>query len=237
MKELASWVSDTLKYSIKEKEDIVNGILEEFGSLSKEAMEIAKDIEAQREYRKLSFITHLYYVPITNSRKNKVNLLRFNAPAIMVSHRSLPILMVIHNESLSNKVSSIDDIESSFTIKQNLSWIKVLSHMNPTEKRELFFKLIDGIKFYRKRKDAGKKWLSDFLVNENEFTLVGFSVNISYINVDPKWGDTNVLWIHPWGTPQLLMNHENLPCMIIVGPSIRLNENILGEKNMEGYTG
>jgi len=95
--------------------------------------------------------------------------------------------------------------------------------------------IIEGIR--AQRKGSSQAWLSDLIEGGKEFEVLGFAGNAPYINVDKAFGDTKPVWVHPWGIPALWLRHKQFPGMMMASPTIRLNENIRGERNMEGYTG
>lgn len=238
MKELKPWAEKQSSNDFRDRVATMNAVLENFGSLSAKAENLVKSIEDQKEFRKLSYLTHLHYIPLDKKYPDTAQLIRFDRPMVAVSHKKLPLIVAVGDKFVSKGVPQlISDMEKSFEVKQNLGWVRAVSHMNREEKNKLADLIIEGIKSYRQSKSSQEKWLTDFIRDEKEFKLLGFAVNIPYINVDSKWGDTKPLWIHPWGTPQLLLWIKGLPAIMIVGPTIRLNENIFGDRSMEGYTG
>lgn len=238
MKELKPWAEKQSSNDFRDRIATMNAVLSNFGELSPKAENLTKSLENQKEFRKLTYLTHLHYIPMEKRYPNTAQLIRFERPMVAAAHKKLPLIIAVGDEFVSKGVPHlISDMEKSFEVKQNLGWVKAVSHMDRGEKEELADLIIEGIAAHRKNKTPQEKWLSDFIQDEKEFKILGFAVNIPYINVDSKWGDTKPLWIHPWGTPQLLLWIKGLPAIIIVGPTIRLNENIFGDKNMEGWTG
>jgi hypothetical protein len=121
-------------------------------------------------------------------------------------------------------------------VKEFLTWAETMI-ATPIKQRKIWVeKIIAGIRSYREPKtknpdmESQKKYLSDMLENEDDVELIGFAVNSSYIKVDsPHEEELGALFIHPFGTPQLLYKHKKLPMLLIVGPGIRLDESILEE--------
>lgn len=238
MKELKAWAEKASSDSFPDRVSVMNAVLTNFAYKSREAEKIADAVSDQKEFRKLSYLTHLHYIPMDKTKKDSAELLSFNRPMVAVNHKKLPLILSVSDRTIPSSLAHpIKDMEKSFSIKQNLKWIKAVSHMNREEKEKLKDLILEGIETYRVRKNINETWLSDFIRSEKDFKIVGFAINIPYINIDKKWGDTKPLWMHPWATPQLLLKHKRLPCIMIVGPSIRLNENVMGDKSMEGYTG
>jgi len=127
-------------------------------------------------------------------------------------------------------------------VKEYLSWVTTMLE-TPAKKRWKWVEtIIEGIRSYRDPKkanavdDATKKYLSDALLDESTWEIVGFAPNISYVRVDcPDKEMLGYIWVHPWGTPALLLKHRRLPICIMAGPGIRWNDTILRELKENGY--
>lgn len=238
MRELGAWVSKINDASYADRVSQLNAVLTNFANISPEAARVAKVIEDNREFEKLSYLTHLHYIPKKERYPDTVRLFSFSTPVVAVKHKKLPLILAL-SDSLPDKgfIEHLPDVKKRFTVKQSLGWVKAVSHMTEGEKRELEDLIIKGIESYRKSLTPGQEWLSDFIRSGKDFTVTGFAVNIPYINIERRFGPTDPLWVHAWGTPQLLLAHRKLPVIMIVGPSIRLDENIFGDRSMEGYTG
>lgn len=133
-------------------------------------------------------------------------------------------------------------------MKEYLGWVKQMIN-TPVKKRWEWVRLIfEGMKSYRPKNGTTKEclFLSDALQDENTWEIIGFSANLQYVRVDHK--DEEMLkyvFVHPWGTPPLLLKHKRLPMFVIAGPGIRWNDTILREikdnkinkDELEGATG
>lgn len=121
-------------------------------------------------------------------------------------------------------------------VTEHLPWVGVMLK-TPRAGRMKWVKIIlDGIRSYREKAqardrqaDEQREWLSDLLQDESKFELVGFSPNVQYVKASGSEDQMSALWVHPWGTPQLLYKHKRLPLLIIAGPGIRFNESVLAE--------
>ena len=130
-------------------------------------------------------------------------------------------------------------------VKEYLSWVTTMLD-TPVKKRwEWVNLIIEGIRSYRKESksplskqdEATVKYLSDALLDDKTFEIVGFAPNISYVRVDaPNRDMLKYIWIHPWGTPPLVLKHRRLPVFLIAGPGIRWNDTILRELKENGHT-
>ncbi len=128
-------------------------------------------------------------------------------------------------------------------VKEYLSWVMTMLETPSSRRREWVKTIIEGIRSYRKDKApvsaqdaATTKYLSDALLDESTWELVGFVPNISYVRVDAPDADMlKYIWVHPWGTPPLLFKHKRLPLTVIAGPGIRWNDTILRELKENGY--
>jgi len=134
-------------------------------------------------------------------------------------------------------------------VKEYLSWVGVMVR-TPVKKRMEWVKLIfEGLRSYRPKnqpKDREAFYLSDALQDKDTWDLIGFSCNLQYIRADHEDKDMlEAVFVHPWGTPPLLLKHKRLPMFVIVGPGIRWNDTILreleqnrvGKDELEGASG
>jgi hypothetical protein len=130
-------------------------------------------------------------------------------------------------------------------VREYLSWVTTMLE-TPVKKRWEWVNLIvDGIRSYRpketaqlsKADEATVKYLSDAILDDKTFEIIGFGTNLSYVRIDaPNRDMLKYIWIHPWGTPPLVLKHRRLPVFITVGPGIRWNDTILRELKDNGYT-
>lgn len=233
-----TWVDTYSKMSTSDRKKNIEEILGAIAQTSDEAQKIVESFTDPKEFEKISMLGYMHFVPLESCEPDKVAHLKFKTPVVAMKHKKLPIIMAM-GKTLPDHCAfvSIDAAKPSMGVDQLLSYNKTLSKMSKAEKSHLFNLTIKGIQTYRDSKNAGKEWLSDYLVKNKDFTFKGFALNLPYINVDPAYGDTRSFWVHAWGTPQLLFSHKRLPVMIITGPSVRLDKNVLGDTNMTGYTG
>ncbi len=132
-------------------------------------------------------------------------------------------------------------------MKEYLNWAIVMvqqAHANPERARKTrrmwVEKIFDGLRSYRP-KDENKSskeaiYLSDVLSDDSTWEEVGFAVNLQYIRVDHDNDEMlGYVFVHPWGTPPLILKHKRLPVFITVGPGLRWNDSILREISDNGY--
>lgn len=237
----SSWV-DTI-YDEKESDRVgtINAVLDSFAQKSKKAEGLADAVTDLKEFEKPSFLTHVHFVPMKGCREGIIEHMMFSGPVVAVKHKKLPLVLAIAKDNKTipsaGYAETMASVEDGFDIKQLLSWSNTVSYLSDSEKKSLSDLLIDGIKAQRRGKKESDVWLSDFVRSGKEFRVIGFAANAPYINVDRAYGDTRPIWVHPWGIPALLLRHKELPVILMISPAIRLNENLLGNKNMEGYTG
>lgn len=231
------WVDDAYSADTAERKACAEHVLSFLANKGTEGKKLADSLVDAKEFAKLSFVGYLNYIDLHHNIAHEICNIAFTAPTIALKHRKLPLIVIVSEEKIPEaKYIKIKENKKSLGVTQLLSYIDVISQMDVEEKNKLYALCIEGIRVYRKEKKSDK-WLSDYLDSGKDFNFLGFSANFPYINVDPKFGDTKSLWIHAWGTPQLLFQHKQLPVMMIVGPSVRLDENVLGERNMLGFTG
>lgn len=123
------------------------------------------------------------------------------------------------------------------SVKDHLSWVKTMLKAPVSRRREWIKTIIDGIKSYRD-KQAPKKdvlWLSDVIQDDATWELIGVAVNQQYVRMDGDKELLDAIWVHPWGTPNLVYKHRKLPLIITVGPGIRWNDSILSEMPKNEY--
>ena len=79
--------------------------------------------------------------------------------------------------------------------------------------------------------------MSDVLSDDSTWEEVGFAVNLQYIRIDHDNDEMlGYVFVHPWGTPPLILKHKRLPVFITVGPGLRWNDSILREISDNGYS-
>lgn len=92
--------------------------------------------------------------------------------------------------------------------------------------------IMQGFHSYRAKNgktDKEQEYLSDALSDPKRFKLIGFVPNVQYVKVEGTKDQLKAVYVHPFGTPQLLYKHQDLPMLIIAGPGIRLDDTILKE--------
>ena len=113
-------------------------------------------------------------------------------------------------------------------MKEYLAWVTTMLHA-PVKKRWEWVELIfAGFRTYRKSKEG--IYLSDILQDKDTWEILGFCPNIQYVRVDHKDEEMlKYIFVHPWGTPPLLLRHKRLDIAVIAGPGMRWNDTILRE--------
>lgn len=236
----APWVDKIYDQKAEARLDELNRVLNSFAELSETAEKFGEALADLEDFEKPSFLTHAHMVPLRGGKPGMVRHMKFSSPVVAVKHKTLPLVAAVaRNRSVlsAGKDERCEEVESDFDIRQCLSWVNVVSHMTLPEKKQLVRLLLSGLVAQRKGKKSDERWLSDLIQDGKEFQVIGFAANAPYINVDRKWGDTRPIWVHPWGIPAIMLRHKRLPILMMVSPAIRLNENLLGSKSMEGYTG
>lgn len=135
-------------------------------------------------------------------------------------------------------------------MKESLAWVKTMINSKISRRQEWVKLIIEGLRSYRGASSEDRKgaiWLSDVIQDETKWEIVGFAVHEAYVRLDGSEEETNCMFIHPWGTPPLLLKHKTLPIVMTVGPGIRWNDSILSElkdnealeylKNLIGFSG
>lgn len=127
-------------------------------------------------------------------------------------------------------------------VKDFLPWVALMTKLPASERRRWVKTIFDGIKSYRGKSAQKSVWLSDMLADSKEFELVGFAANVSYVRLDGNATEMAALYVHPWGTPTLLLKHKTLPVILMASPSIRYDQTLLAEAGnktgrVKGFTG
>lgn len=215
----------------------INKALQNFSNINSASAELSKSLVDKKEFTKPILISHLHFTSDKVQKPGQIQLLKFEDVTVGLKHSRLPMILAFTSSLPQAKNVAIAENKTFSGIKQLLSYTDTLSKMTPGEKDELFEATIEGIRSYRSENSDKKvtNWISDYLESGKDFKFLGFVADLPYINVDPSTGDTRTFWMHAWGTPQLLFSHHNLPIMMIIGPSLRLDENVLGQKNMVGF--
>lgn len=132
-----------------------------------------------------------------------------------------------------------------------LEWAVVFSKASPARRKEIYKLILESLKDFsehgegRADKSAGMELFRKFS-DPNEYELVGISTGISYLRVfGTSQKELKARWIHPWGSPTLLLKHKRLPYMVEVNPGIRFGKSYLIEmpenkhaaEDVEGTTG
>lgn len=131
-------------------------------------------------------------------------------------------------------------MRKSQPVREYLSWVMTMLE-TPVKNRWRWVEvIIDGIRSYREqhetKSDETVQYLSDALLDDSTWEIVGFVPNISYVRVDcPDREMLKYIWVHPWGTPPLLLKHKKLPICMIAGPGIRWDDTILRELKENGH--
>jgi|688.fasta_scaffold1230400_1 hypothetical protein len=126
-------------------------------------------------------------------------------------------------------------------VKEYLGWVKTMLSTPVKRRWEWVETIVAGIRSYRPEKAKASdshttRYLSDALMDDGTWEILGFATNISYVRVDaPDKDMLKYIWVHPWGTPALLLKHRRLPVVIMAGPGIRWDDTILREITENGY--
>lgn len=231
------WVDEMYTAPQHEREELIQELLHKFSKLSGEGKKIVESLEDKKEFEKPILLAYMHFTAKGSQAKGTLSHLKFPQVALAMKHKKLPLIFVVSGEIPNAKSVEIEEMKGSMGIPQVLTFTETLSRMGSSDKDKMFDLIIEGIRSYRPAKSKDDKWLSDYLISNSDWKFLGFSANLPYLNVDPSTGDTKNFWIHAWGTPQLLFSHRRLPAMMIAGPSVRLDENVMGERNMTGFTG
>lgn len=237
-----SWLTELSGRGDSARLKLAERIILSLGQKNKEAANLVKSIKDRKEFIKPSLVPYFYYIPLNRTLDKRAIHLKFKKPMVGLKHKKLPLIMIVGESSAkSEDVVPLDYVETFGDFdgapKHHLSYAKTLSKMDKKEKQALLKLSLDGLRSYRKENKKKDGWFSDYLESNKDFELVGFALNYSYINLDPKYGDTGPVWVHPWGLPSLLYRHKRNPVYMLTGPAHRLDENILGQTNMVGHTG
>lgn len=236
----APWVERLYSAPLEKRMEAVDTTLSEFAERGERAERIAHALADNKEFEKLSLLGYLHYTPLTTTAaKGYIHHWKFDEPVIAAKHRTLPMILAVSRRFPTQiRKVLISSMKDSMGPVQALSYTETLSRMGKEAKEALFIKIMNGVKSYRgTTQSGGKKWLTDYLTEGKDFKFAGFVANLPYINLDKDYGETDTFWVHSWGTPQLLFMDKHLPVIMLVGPSIRLDENVLGHKDMTGFTG
>lgn len=126
-------------------------------------------------------------------------------------------------------------------VKDYLPWVALMTKLPKSERLRWVRCVLDGIRSYRGKSPEKSVWLSDVL-QSSEFETIGFAANVSYVRLDGNATEMSALYVHPWGTPTLLLKHKRLPVIIMASPSLRHDASLLAEAGnktapVKGFTG
>jgi hypothetical protein len=238
-----SWLAEVVGEANGVRLQQVDKILADLARKNSEAGRMVKSFKDRREFIKPSFVPYFYFIPMNRTLENRLIHLKFKHPMVGLKHKRLPLIMISGCPGgASENVVPMGYVETFGTQKgapkHYLNYAHALSKMSAAEKKKLLELSLDGMRSYQKEnKNKSRGWFSDYLANNKDFTLKGYALNFSYINLDPEYGETGPIWVHPWGLPSLLYQHKRNPIYMLTGPAHRLDENILGQRNMTGHTG
>lgn len=231
------WVDEIYVQKDADRLSFINTALKNFSSINSIAADLCKSLTDPKEFTKPIVISHLHFASDKVQKPGQIQLLKFSDVVVGLKHTRLPMILAFTSSLPQAKSVAIGENKTFSGIKQLLSYTDTLSKMNTNEKLDLLEATMDGIRSYREEHADQKTttWISDYLESGKDFKFLGFVADLPYINIDPSTGDTRTFWMHAWGTPQLLFSHHSLPIIMIIGPSLRLDENVLGQKNMVGF--
>jgi len=236
---LSSWDKEFRSARSGERKKIAQEVIEDFSSINDESSLFGDSLKDKNEFIKLQVVPFIYVVPFKRMLEDRLLKLSFCGPLVLKKHKTLPMIFGVTNcESLYDAdVVPFDEAKDFDGIPQVLSYAKAVPFMEPNDKKRLYSSLIDGIKSHRNQNEKKEGWFSDYLSKNDDFNLVGFALNHTYYNLENEFGETAPMWVHPWGSPILLYQHKRLPAIMLVGPWLRLDENVLGDNDMTGFTG
>lgn len=124
------------------------------------------------------------------------------------------------------------------------SWMTTFLNASSRARRRMVESVLDGIQYFNakwkkvsesekgipqyelKSMDKAIKQFYKDLKKEKNVKLVGVSPEITYMKVDGNKTQLEALWEHKFGSPALLYAHDELPMLILAGPSIMFNDSI-----------
>lgn len=134
----------------------------------------------------------------------------------------------------------------SDSVKEYPSWFLLLDRVPVVRRLKMIEQVIADIRSYRSKKKvknlvADVKYLSDQLLNQDEFELIGFTPNLQYMKHEGD--DADRIYHHNFGTPTLAYSHKRLPIIVVTNAFLRKDRNVLSENpdnvldDVRGITG
>lgn len=131
-------------------------------------------------------------------------------------------------EKFDKLLKQFNKLRKSFLELEKLmtpKWFNSIRLSNEQIRQEAFQLALEGISTYHKGEvtPQGKTLVKSIM---NDYDFIGFTPNVMYCRGHGK--EMNTLFIHPWGQRTLLLKHKEMPILMIVNSSIKLNESALG---------
>lgn len=130
-------------------------------------------------------------------------------------------------------------------VKEALAWVGTMLKTPQRERERWVDIILNGVvdNTPAKAKNEAKNLVK--MIRDGTFELMGFAPNVQYIRVRGPSSFLGSWWVHPFSSPTLVAKHRTLPIIILVGPSLRLNEatireiedGSLYENDVIGFTG
>lgn len=115
-----------------------------------------------------------------------------------------------------------------------------MKHAPQRVRRKIFAETLNSLKSFSAEGEgkadtsAGEELYA--LLRSGKFEVVGIAPSVMYAKIDGREKDLNALWVHPFGSPTLLLKHKRLPVLLMTNPGLRYNESMLSEmKFNEGH--
>lgn len=260
-----SWTIAMITTPVKKRREWVELIfkgLHKFGK-NGEGKYLANLLQDSSTWEIVGFSTNVHYILLDGSKEDlvKTKADNWNSPALLLKHHKLPIFVIAGPEvGLKGENHKINPYTQ---VKECLSWATTMLNSSVKRRKEWVKLIFESFKSYRKvglkgenlkinpytqaMVESKQNYLSDALQDQKTWDIIGFSVNLQYVRV--SHADKNLLrfvFLHPWGTPPLLLKHKRMPMIVIAGAGIRWNDTILRElkendsiidHDLEGATG
>jgi hypothetical protein len=249
VKEYLSWTLTMIATPVRKRKDWVRLILEGLHKFGKngEGKYLANMLADKRVWECLGFSTNAHYILLKGREEDMKETMSddWNSPTLLFKHKELPLFVIAGPEV---KLSGKKHKENVYTnARESLSWAKTMKASSPERRKEWIGTIWDSFKSYRDKSSSKENYLSDALQDKSTWDIKGFSVNLQYVRLEHEEDSMlRFVFVHPWGTPALILEHTRLPMIVIAGAGIRWNDTILREikenetiidHNVEGATG
>lgn len=238
------WALQSLTFSREERWGLVQDILDEMAeSKSKEMHELLKSITNSEEWTLIGLSVNLEYVPL-QAHSSPLEIHKWRRPLLVLINNKIPLIAICGSDLEDADIEGKEFEKVYDGPMERLSWVKTMGASSSERKKEWIVKILESIISYREDRSLTYKgkalknnptkkelvYLSDALQNKNEWQMIGFSTNLQYVRVDHDEDEfLRYVYVHPWGTPPLLVKHTRLPLYGIAGAGIRWNDSVLRE--------